>query len=72
MSEKSPLSDNQAHDLLTQAADLFADRKGTTVRAETALRSAEKMLTLLSLGLLMASEMGTDDPVKPPSINPPA
>lgn len=70
MSEKSPLSDNQAHDLLSQAADLFAGKKGETVRAETALRAGEKMLTLLGLGLLAASEMGTDDPVKPPPITP--
>lgn len=58
MSEK--LSDNQAHDLLTNARMTLAQAKGETVRAETALRAAEKSLMLLSLGLLMAAEEGSD------------
>lgn len=58
MSEK--LSDDQAHDLLTNARMTLAEAKGATVRSETALRAAEKSLMLLSLGLLMAAEEGAD------------
>ncbi|MDW9699112.1 hypothetical protein GOB04_16830 [Sinorhizobium meliloti] len=58
MSEK--LTDNQAHDLLTNARMTLAQATGETVRAETALRAAEKSLMLLSFGLLMAAEEGSD------------
>lgn len=58
MSEK--LTDNQAHDLLTNARMMLAAATGETVRSETALRAAEKSLMLLSLGLLMAAEEGSD------------
>lgn len=58
MSEK--LSDNAAHDLLTNARMMLAEAKGETVRAETAIRAADKALLLLSLGLLMAAEENSD------------
>ncbi|AQS61787.1 hypothetical protein AGRHK599_LOCUS1208 [Rhizobium rhizogenes] len=60
MSEKSPLTDNQAHDALLNALSQVKGQKGETVRAETSLRAAEQALTLLSLGLLMASEANSD------------
>jgi hypothetical protein len=69
MSEKPPLSDTQAHDLILNALNQFLGRTGETVRAETALRASEKALLLLSLGLLAASETETDDPTSlPPSL----
>lgn len=68
---QGPLSDTEAHELLAKAADLVATGSGETVRAETALRSAEKMLHLLQIGLLAAAEAGTDDPTKPPISLPP-
>lgn len=60
MSEKPPLSDNQAHDALLNALTHVKGQKGATVRAETSLRAAEQALSLLSLGLLMASEANSD------------
>ena len=60
MSEKSPLTDNQAHDALLNALSLVKGETGATVRAETSLRAAEQALRLLSLGLLMASEANSD------------
>lgn len=60
MSEKKPLSDNQAHDTLLNALALVKGQTGETVRAETSLRAAEQALSLLSLGLLMASEANSD------------
>lgn len=64
------LTDNEAHDLLHRARVLFEGQTGATVRAETALRSGEKMLGLLMLGLLIASENGTDDPTSPQPLPP--
>lgn len=60
MSEKQPLNDTEAHSILTDARMMIARSKGQTVRAETALRAADKALLLLSLGLLMAAEEGSD------------
>lgn len=40
---------------------MLARAKGQTVRAETAIRAADKALLLLSLGLLMAAEQNGDD-----------
>lgn len=60
MSEKPPLTDNQAHSVLTEARMMIAQAKGQTARAETALRAADKALLLLSIGLLMAAEEGSD------------
>ncbi len=59
------LSDNETHDLLHRAKELLSDEKGATVRAETALRSGERMLNLIMLGLIVAGEDGSDDPIAP-------
>lgn len=64
---KPPLSENETHDVLHRAKELFDGQKGATPLAENTLRSGEKMLTLLMLGMLVAAEEGTDDPTSPPS-----
>ena len=53
---KTPLSDNETHDLLLQAVELFSDKIGKTVHAETVLRAAQRALFLYALALLKASE----------------
>ena len=55
-----PLSDNQAHDLLTEARRALGDAPGDTVRADTALKAARQALSGLALALLYASETGSD------------
>ena len=55
-----PLSDNHAHDLLTEARRALGDAPGETVRADTALRAARQALSGLALALLLASETGSD------------
>lgn len=55
-----PLSDNQAHDLLTDARRALGDDPGETVRADTALKAARQALSGLALALLYASETGSD------------
>jgi hypothetical protein len=47
-----PLSDNEADDLLKAARDALGDRPGASVAANTALATARRALTLLSLGLI--------------------
>jgi hypothetical protein len=61
MPQKLPLTDNEAHSLLTETRMMLARAKGETVRAETAIRATDKALLLLSLGLLMAAEQNSDD-----------
>lgn len=56
-----PLSDNQAHDLLTEARRALGDAPGDTVRADTALKAARQALSGLALALLYASEAGSDE-----------
>lgn len=60
------LSDNDAHELLGEAARVIANGKGETVHAETALRSAEMVISVLQLGLLAASEKSADEITSPP------
>ena len=60
MSGNPPLTDDEAHTVLTEARMVIAQSKGQTVRAETALRAADRALLILSLGLLMAVEEGSD------------
>lgn len=55
-----PLSDNQAHDVLTEARRALGDAPGQTVRADTALKAARQALSGLALALLYASETGSD------------
>lgn len=61
MSENPPLTDDEAHTVLTEARMMIAQSKGQTVRAETALRAADAALGALAFGLLYASELGVDD-----------
>lgn len=61
MPDDEPLSENEAHDLLTAARRLLGDRPGETVRAHTALTVARRVMTMLPLGLLYASEKGEDE-----------
>jgi hypothetical protein len=49
-----PLSDNEADDALKAARAALGDAPGETTAADTALRAARKMLSLLSLGLIAA------------------
>lgn len=60
MSSKKPLSDNQVHDALVAAHDALGDHPAETVRGQTALEAAKKMLRLLKLGLLVAAEKNQD------------
>lgn len=53
---QKPLSDNEAGDVLHQAMSVVAGKKGATVHAETALRTAEAALGVIQAGLLVASE----------------
>lgn len=55
-----PLSDNQTHDLLTEARRALGNAPGSTVRADTALKAARQALSGLALALLVASESGSD------------
>lgn len=59
------LTDAQAHDQLSKAAELLASCEGETVRAETALRAAERVLYLLQFGLVKAMEDATQQPPLP-------
>lgn len=54
MPDRKPLSDNQADDRLKAAITALGDAPGATVRADTALDAARKMLALLSMGLIAA------------------
>ena len=64
-----PLSDNQAHDALTEARRALGEAPGETVRADTALKAARQALSGLALALLVASEAGSDhvDGIKDPT-----
>jgi hypothetical protein len=55
MADITPLSDNEADDRLKAALAKLGEAPGATVRADTALTAARKMLALLSMGLLTAS-----------------
>lgn len=67
MSPRRPLTDDEAHALLHEAAQLLASGSGVTVHAETALRAAEKTIYLFQLGLIAASDGLPDEPIQPPS-----
>ncbi len=56
-----PLTDNQAHDRLSAALEALGDEPGVTTRADTALSAARRALSMLSFGLLYASEKGLDE-----------
>lgn len=54
MPDSKPLSDNEADDRLKDALGALGEAPGATIRADTALTAARKMLALLSLGLIAA------------------
>lgn len=55
-----PLSDTEAYDVLHRAFLALGSAKGETVRADTALSAARRSLLLLQMGLLQASDEGSD------------
>ncbi|MCO6050843.1 hypothetical protein NGM99_13750 [Mesorhizobium sp. RP14(2022)] len=55
-----PLSDIDIHERLTAARDLLGNEKAETVRGETALEAARKVLSGLGLALLLAGEQESD------------
>jgi hypothetical protein len=61
MSRDEPLSDNQAHDLLTEARRSLGEASGATIRANTALEAARRVLSGLAASLLIASEADSDE-----------
>jgi hypothetical protein len=54
MPDDKPLDDCQADDRLKAALGALGEAPGATVRADTALQAARKMLALLSMGLISA------------------
>lgn len=55
-----PLSDNEIHEKLTAARQLIGDGTAETVRGDTALEAARRVLSGLSLALLLAGEQESD------------
>ncbi|TWG90320.1 hypothetical protein L598_000700000770 [Mesorhizobium sp. J18] len=55
-----PLSDNEIHERLTAARQLIGDDTAETVRGDTALEAARRVLSGLSLALLLAGEQESD------------
>jgi len=51
-----PLSNNEAHDRLTQAAELLGEEPGETTAANTALEVARQALRKLAFALLVIDE----------------
>lgn len=58
--DDDPISDNQAHDRLTEARRALGDAPGRTKRATSALKAARDALSGLALALLVASEKDDD------------
>lgn len=56
-----PLSDNEAHDRLHAAEEALGRAPGATVRADTALSAARKVLSLLKLCLVVAGVRAEND-----------
>lgn len=54
MPDTKPLSDNQVDDKLKAAIAVLGEAPGATVRGDTAISAARKMLSLLSMGLITA------------------
>jgi len=54
------LTDTEAYDLLFNARQALGDRDAETVRADTALTTARRALSMLQFALLQASEQNTD------------
>lgn len=56
-----PLSDEQAHDRLTEARKALGEAPGRSTRARTALSAARQALSGLALALLYAAEKDISD-----------
>ena len=56
-----PISDKEAHELLTAAREALGLAAGATVHGDAALTAARKALMLLTLGLVMASDRAAGD-----------
>lgn len=54
--ESRPISDNEAHDRLGAALNALGTGTGETVAGHSALKTARRALSLISLGLIKASE----------------
>lgn len=54
------LTDTDAYDLLFNAREALGDQEAKTVRANTALTTARRALTMLQFALLQAGEENTD------------
>jgi len=64
------LTDNQVHDALYAAQQSLEAVEAETVRGNTALEAARRMLNLLQLGLIYAMEKNQDGvPGAPPQSN---
>lgn len=55
-----PLSDIDIHERLTAARELLGNEKAETVRGETAVEAARRVLSGLALALLLAGELESD------------
>lgn len=55
-----PLSDIEIHERLTAARALIGDTTAETVRGDSALKAARRVLSGLGLALLLAGEMESD------------
>lgn len=54
------LTDTEAYDLLFNAREALGDQDAETVRANTALTTARRALSMLQFALLQASEQNAD------------
>jgi len=57
----APLSDDEVYEALHRALLALGTAGGATIRADTALKTARKALTILEMGLLKAMEEGKDE-----------
>lgn len=70
MADDQPLSDNQVHDRLNAASEALGDAQGATVRGQTALETARKVLWNLQLAVLLGGERSTDPDAPLPGFEP--
>lgn len=54
------LTDNEVYDLLFNAREALGDQDAETVRANTALTTARRALSMLQFALLQAAEQNAD------------
>lgn len=70
MADDQPLSDNQVHDRLNAASEALGEAPGITVRGQTALDMARKVLSGLQLAVLLGGERATDPDAPLPGFEP--